>query len=235
MIDISAVKVMYEDNHLIAVNKPAGWLVQGDRTGDLPLIEAVKEYVRIRYKKPGAVFLGLIHRLDRPVSGTVVFARTSKALTRMNKLFQERKVDKEYWAVVMNRPEPISGKLVNYIWKDRAKNRSKILEGVSKKHPDAKAADLQYELIGELDGHHLLRVLPRTGRPHQIRVQLAHIGCPIKGDKKYGSKRDHADGGIYLHCRKLRFEHPVKKEMIEIVADPPEEETWNLMMSMYLQ
>ena len=227
MLDISGLQVLHEDNHLIAVNKPAGWLVQGDATGDTPLSEYVKTYIKIRYKKPGDVFLGTIHRLDRPVSGVVVFARTSKALSRMNALFQSRQVKKTYLAVTAERPDPISGHLTHYILKDRVKNVAKAYEKIGNRTKEAKKSELDYELIGEVGNLHLLKINPLTGRPHQIRVQLSSIGCPIWGDIKYGFRKPNRDGSIHLHCRSLAFEHPVKKEPVYIEADPPNEQIWN--------
>jgi len=222
------LQVLHEDNHLIAVNKPAGILTQGDDTGDLPLGEYVKEYIKFRYKKPGDVFLGVIHRLDRPVSGAMVFARTSKALSRMNQLFKDREVQKTYFAITRERPSPILGSLTHYIGKDRKRNVAKAFAKMSNQARDLKAkkSSLDYELIGEVDNRCLLRVKPHTGRPHQIRVQLAEIGCPIVGDVKYGYDQPNHDGSIHLHCRSLSFIHPVKKQPVTIVADPPEELLW---------
>ncbi len=222
------MQVIYEDNHLIAVNKPTGVLVQGDETGDTPLSDLVKQYIKVRYNKPGDVFLGVIHRLDRPVSGVVVFARTSKALERMNRLFQERKVKKTYWAITSNRPDPLSGHLKHYILKDSVKNVSKAFDQLSNRAKDAKEAHLDYEMIGQIGTHCLLEVHPLTGRPHQIRVQLAKIGCPIRGDVKYGFPTANDDGSICLHCRALAFEHPTLKREIQITADPPKDQIWNL-------
>ena len=227
MLDIRGLQIIYEDNHLIAVNKPARMLVQGDETGDVPLSEYVKQYIKLRYKKPGDVFLGTIHRLDRPVSGVVVFARTSKALTRMNKLFQERKVEKTYWAVVAERPEPIIGTLQDYILKDSQKNIAKAYDKVGNRTKNAKLSELSYELIKAIGSIHLLKVIPKTGRTHQIRVQLSKIGCPIWGDVKYGFRKANQDGSIHLHCKKLSFVHPVKLEKVEIEADPPATQLWN--------
>lgn len=228
-METANLQVIYEDNHLIAVNKQRGVLVQGDITEDRPLSEFVKEYIKMRYKKPGDVFLGVIHRLDRPVSGVVVFARTSKALTRMNELFKNREVEKQYWAITDERPDPIVGHLTHYIVKDTEKNLSKALDRPSNRNKDAKLSDLDYELIGELEGKHLLLVKPITGRPHQIRVQLAKVGCPIIGDVKYGAKEGFAHGGIYLHCRSLSFIHPVKQTPVHIEADPPSDRLWAMM------
>ena len=211
MLGIENLQVIYEDNHLIAINKPAGLLVQGDRTGDTPLSEMVKLYIKFRYHKPGDVFLGLIHRLDRPVSGVLLFARTSKALSRMNKLFKERKVEKCYWAVSKTRPQPIEGQLQHYLLKDHKKNKSFALRQPGKKSQGAKLSKLNYKLLAELGGDHLIEVIPYTGRPHQIRVQLSSIGCPIIGDLKYGFPQANADGSIHLHSRSLSFIHPVKK------------------------
>lgn len=222
------LQVVYEDNHLIAVNKPPGILVQGDITEDRPLGAYVKDYIKERYEKPGDVFLGVIHRLDRPVSGVVVFARTSKALTRMNDLFRQRQVSKIYWAVTGERPEPLSGHLVHYIDKDRSRNVARALDKPSRRAADAKKSELDYEMIGEIDGNVLLQVRPLTGRPHQIRVQLAKIGCPIRGDVKYGFPRANPNSSIHLHCRSLTFMHPTKKEPVTITADPPPDPVWGL-------
>lgn len=226
MLDISGLEVVYEDNHLIAVNKPVGWLVHGDKTGDTPLSDYVKQYIKIRYKKPGDVFLGVIHRLDRPVSGVVVFARTSKALTRMNKLLQEKGVKKTYYAITQVRPEPISGQLVHFLLKDHEKNSVKAYEKIGRRTSGAKKAILEYELAAELDGLFLVKVNLLTGRPHQIRVQLSELGTPIKADWKYGNRTQHPDNGIYLHCKNMSFVHPVKKEPVSISADFPEYGDW---------
>ena len=229
----SNMQIIYEDNHLIAINKPAGWLVQGDETRDKPLSEWVKEYIKVRYKKPGDVFLGVIHRLDRPVSGVVVFARTSKALTRMNELFKERKVEKTYWAITSTRPDPLKGHLSHYLLKDPTRNIVKAYDQLGRRTAEAKLAELDYELMAEIGHNHLLEVHPITGRPHQIRVQLSKMGWPIKGDVKYGSPSGLDDGSISLHCRELAFEHPVKKERIRIEADPPATQLWKLFKDRY--
>ena len=220
------LKVLYEDNHLIAVFKPAGWLVQGDITGDLPLVDIVKEYVKIRYKKPGDVFLGVIHRIDRPVSGVVIFARTSKGLSRMNDLFREREVKKKYWAITNTRPKDFSGTLTHWIEKDEERNMARASN--SKKSSKAKQGSLSYHLNASIDNHHLIAVELHTGRPHQIRVQLSKIGMPIRGDVKYGSNKVNEDEGrIHLHAYSIEFEHPIKRVPIKIVIPPPNEQVWN--------
>jgi len=222
----SLIKVIYEDNHLIAINKPAGYLVQGDITGDMPLSDMVKRWIKMRYNKPGNVYCGVIHRLDRPVSGVLIFARTSKALPRMNKLFQERKIKKTYWAITKERPEPIAGKIENFLLKDKTKNVVKAYDAVGRRTAAAKISTTEYEVIGGLEQHSLVKVNPITGRPHQIRVHLAGIGCPIMGDVKYGYKHPADDGRIYLHCREIEFMHPVKNELVRIKADLPREHWW---------
>ncbi len=198
-------------------------LVQGDATGDKPLVERAKEYIAMKYKKPGAVFLGVVHRLDRPVSGVVVFARTSKALERMNALFRERETKKTYWAVVGNRPEKPEGTLIHWLKKDELKNKTTAF---SRETPGAWLSELSYKRIGEAAGHFLLEVNPVTGRPHQIRVQLATMGCSIRGDVKYGYPRPNTDGSINLHARSLAFIHPVKKEWMKIDAPLPDTDFW---------
>jgi len=224
-MDFSKLKVLYEDNHLIAVHKPAGWLVQADETGDMPLSEYVKQYIKIRYNKPGEVFLGVVHRLDRPVSGLTIFARTSKALTRMNKLFADRQVKKTYLAIVTSRPNPLEGHLTHYLSKDKTKNKTSVYQ--TQRYKTAKKADLDYSLMGSIANHHLLKVDPQTGRPHQIRAQLARVGVPIRGDLKYGSVIKNRDGRIHLHSYRLEFEHPVKKTPVSITAYVPREQLWN--------
>lgn len=200
-------QVVYEDNHLLIVNKVPGILVQGDRTGDVTLLDVLKNYVKEKYGKPGEVFLGLVHRLDRPVSGLVVFARTSKALERMNELFRKRQVQKTYWAVVRRKPPKEADKLVNWLVKDEQKNQVTVFDYEA---PHSQKAELSYRLLGKINEHYLLEVNPITGRPHQIRSQLAHMGCPIRGDVKYGYDRAVPDKKIYLHARRLYFIHPVK-------------------------
>lgn len=218
--------VLYEDNHLLVVNKPPGLLVQGDQTGDPPLVELGKRYLKAKFNKPGAVFLGLVHRLDRPVSGVVVLARTSKALARMNKLFSERETVKTYVAVVAKRPQPCEGRLIHWLRKDEARNRTTAF---SKDTPGAMRAELTYELLEKMGKFWILKVNPRTGRPHQIRVQLASVECPIVGDIKYGGPPAPRYPGIYLHARRLEFTHPVKKEMVSFTAPFPPDGVWEGM------
>ena len=218
------IEVLFEDNHIIAINKRPGDIVQGDKTGDKPLSEIVKDFLKEKYEKPGAVYLGVAHRIDRPVSGIVIFAKTSKALTRINEMFREKKVKKTYWAVVKNAPPEESGTLIHYLKKDEAKNKSKAYnEEVS----GSLRSWLDYKVIGKSDNYYLLEINPHTGRHHQIRAQLAAIGCPIKGDVKYGFDRTNSDGSIHLHARKIEFIHPVKKDTLIVVANPPEDSVWN--------
>ena len=218
------IQVLYEDNHLIAVNKTGSDLVQGDETGDEPLSERVKAYIKEKYKKPGEVFLGVVHRLDRPVTGVVLFARTSKALSRMNKLFQEKDVRKIYWAIVPELPPQDEGRLKHFMLKDSNKNKSYALP---KQRPGSKEGILDYRLISSTSNYHLLEVDLKTGRHHQIRSQLAKIGCPIKGDLKYGAPRSNPGGGVSLHARRMEFVHPVKQEKVKIEAPvPPNDNLW---------
>ena len=217
------LQILHEDNHLIVVNKRVGDIVQGDKTGDKPLSDVVKEYIKDKYNKPGEVFLGVVHRLDRPTTGIVVFARTSKALARMNELFSSRETKKTYWAVVKNKPQKQEDKLVHYIKRNEKNNTSKAH---IKEVPDSKMASLEYKIIKELDNYYGLEILLHTGRHHQIRAQLSAIGSPIKGDLKYGFDRSNPDGGIHLHARKLEFVHPVSKENIIIIAPTPDEVIW---------
>jgi 23S rRNA pseudouridine1911/1915/1917 synthase len=218
---MSKLEVLYEDNHIIAINKSNSDIVQGDQTGDEPLSDMVKAYIKAKYNKPGDVFLGVVHRLDRPVSGVVLFARTSKALTRLNAMFVEKEIKKTYWAVVKNLPPDDEAVLTHYIVKDSKVNRSKAYDSPKK---DAKEAILSYKLISSTSNYHLLEVDLQTGRHHQIRCQLAKIGCPIKGDLKYGFARSNQGGGITLHARRIEFDHPVSKEHIVITAKPPVDE-----------
>lgn len=216
--------ILYEDNHLVVVNKAAGTLVQGDKTGDIPLNELVKSYIKKKYNKPGEVFLGTVHRLDRPTSGIVLFARTSKALARMNELFKIKDIQKTYWAVTEKPPKSTKGLLVDFLLKNEKQNKSYVKPN---NNNGAKKAELTYELIGKGNNYNYIQVKPATGRHHQIRVQLSSMGCIIKGDLKYGAKRSNKDGSIHLHARKLEFIHPVKKEPISIIAPPPNEVLWN--------
>lgn len=218
------LQVIYEDNHLIAVNKRVGDIVQGDKTRDRPLSEHVKEYIKTKYNKPGEVFLGVIHRLDRPTSGVVVFARTSKALSRMNKLFADKETEKIYWAIVKDQPKNKKGTLVNWLKRNHKQNKSYAYPS---EVTDSKRAELDYSVLKELDRYTLLEINLKTGRHHQIRAQLAAIGSPIKGDLKYGFDRSNPDGGIHLHARQLSFNHPVKKEPLNLVAAPPKDPLWN--------
>ena len=216
--------VVYEDNHLIIVNKSSSEIVQGDKTGDKPLAEMVKEYIKQKYHKPGNVFLGVVHRLDRPVSGLVVFARTSKALARLNEMFRPKEVHKTYWAIVGNCPPTEEGELVHWLVRNEKQNKSYAYD---KEKPEAKKAILDYKLIGRSERYFLLEVDLKTGRHHQIRCQLAKMGCPIKGDLKYGSPRSNPDGSICLHARRVRFVHPVSKQEIDVTAPVPEGNLWH--------
>ncbi len=221
---ISNLQVLYEDNHLIAINKRAGDIVQGDKTGDTPLSEVTKGYLKRKYNKPGNVYLGVAHRLDRPTTGIVVFAKTSKALPRLNKLFAEKAAEKTYWAVVRQAPEKHEATLTHWLKRNTKQNKS---YAYPKEVPESKKAILSYMLRSTLDTHFLLEVALKTGRHHQIRVQLSAIGCPIKGDLKYGFPRSNKDGSIHLHARSLSFIHPVKKEPISIQAAPPKDPIWD--------
>jgi len=221
---ISNLQVLYEDNHLIAINKRAGDIVQGDKTGDAPLSEIIKQYLKAKYKKPGNVYLGVPHRLDRPTTGIVVFAKTSKALPRLNKMFADKDAKKTYWAVVRETPEHESGTLVHWLKRNPKQNKS---YAYIKEVPDSKKAILDYRVIKKLDRYTLLEIDLKTGRHHQIRAQLAAMGCTIKGDLKYGADRSNKDGSIHLHAQKLIFEHPVKQEPLELVAPTPKDGIWD--------
>ncbi len=213
------MEVIYEDNHIIAVNKTTSEIVQGDKTGDVPLSEIVKSWLKEKYNKPGNVFIGVTHRLDRPVSGLVLFAKTSKALTRLNEMFRMGEVKKTYWAVVKNPPVQPEAELIHYIVRNEKQNKSFAYDT---EKPNSKKAILSYKVIARSDRYYLLEIDLKTGRHHQIRCQLAKIGCPIKGDLKYGFDRSNKDGGISLHARKISFIHPVSKQETEIVAPLPD-------------
>ena len=218
------LQVLHEDNHLIIINKRVGDIVQGDKTGDKPLSDVVKEYIKEKYNKPGEVFLGVVHRLDRPTTGIVVFAKTSKSLSRMNELFSNRETQKTYWAIVKNKPEKTADKLVHFLKRNEKNNTSKAH---IKEVPDSKLASLEYTISATLNNYFALEINLHTGRHHQIRAQLAAINCPIKGDLKYGFDRSNPDGGIHLHARKLVFIHPVSKENLAIIAPVPNDVVWN--------
>lgn len=216
--------VVYEDNHIIVVNKTSSEIVQGDKTGDTPLSEMVKQYLKEKYNKPGNVFIGVTHRLDRPVSGLVVFAKTSKALPRLNEMFRNGEVKKTYWAIVKECPKETEGELVHYLVRNEKQNKSYAYD---KEVKNSKKAVLHYKLIGHSQNYYLLEVDLKTGRHHQIRCQLAKMGCPIKGDLKYGFPRSNPDGSICLHARRIRFIHPVSKELIDVTAPVPSGNLWN--------
>lgn len=224
------LNVLYEDNHIIAVEKVAGMLVHGDETGDRTLADKVKGYIKQKYNKPGDVFLGVIHRLDRPVSGVTIFARTSKALTRMNALIKDREITKEYLVLVSKRPDVIKDTLTHYIAKDKNKNFSHIYD---KQKGGAKKAVLHYEMVGQISGYVLMRINLETGRPHQIRVQMKRIGCHIIGDVKYGYEFGNIDKSICLHCSKMSFIHPVKKERVTVKVKPPKNDFWDIFRNNY--
>jgi len=211
------LKVLYEDNHIIAVNKRAGDIVQGDKTGDTPLSDIVKQFLKQKYDKPGEVFLGTVHRIDRPVSGVVIFAKTGKALARLNQMFQDKKIQKTYWAVVKNKPPKNQDTIEHYLLKNERQNKS---YAYSHDYNNAKPSNLTYRIIHTFQNYFLLEITPHTGRHHQIRTQLSQIGCPIKGDVKYGFNRPNIDGSIHLHARKIEFIHPVKNTLLIIEASP---------------
>jgi len=218
------LEVLFEDNHLVIVNKKAGDIVQGDKTGDKPLSEVVKEYIKEKYNKPGEVFLGVVHRLDRPTSGVIIFARTSKALERLNKMLREKTISKTYWAIVKNLPKKEKDTLISFLKKNPKNNKSTVF---LKETEGSKKAVLHYSVIKKLDNYSLLEIDLETGRHHQIRAQLSSIGSPIKGDLKYGATRSNKDGSIHLHARKIAFIHPVSKENISLEAPIPDEVIWN--------
>jgi 23S rRNA pseudouridine1911/1915/1917 synthase len=221
------LQVLYEDNHLIAVNKKAGELVQSDRSGDPCLADAVKSYLKDKYKKPGNVFLGVVHRLDRPTSGVVLFARTSKALARVNELLREGRVRKLYWAVVKKNPPKRSDTLIHHLVRNPAQNKYYVHDTAA---AGSKKASLSYRWVLSLERYHLLEIDLHTGRHHQIRAQLAAIGCPVKGDLKYGFPRSNPNGGIHLHARELGFDHPVRRTPVRLVADPPADPVWDAVL-----
>lgn len=221
-------RILYEDNHLIIINKRSSEIVQSDKTGDEPLSEKVKKYLKAEYGKPGNVFLGIVHRIDRPTSGAVIFAKTGKALGRMNRLLQEGKIEKVYWAVVDTMPPDENGTLEHYITRNRKQNKS---YASSVKKNNSKIARLNYRVVGATKNYYLLEIQIHTGRHHQIRAQLASVGCRIKGDMKYGFPRSNTNGGIYLHARKVVFEHPVTNKIVDIYAPVPKDALWNVFES----
>ncbi|MFD0793552.1 RluA family pseudouridine synthase [Mucilaginibacter litoreus] len=221
--DITDADVLYEDNHLIAVNKRAGDIVQVDETGDEPLDEKVKRYIAHKYNKPNGAFLGVVHRLDRPVSGVILFAKTSKALDRINKMFKNREMHKTYYAITRQKPQPETGNLIHWLLKNPQKN---VTKAHNKEVQGSQRSELNYKLAGQLDGYYVIEVDPITGRPHQIRVQLSNLGCPIVGDNKYGYPRGSLRKSICLHARRLKFIHPVKNEPVEIIAPLPKDGFW---------
>ncbi len=224
--DSKNLQILHEDNHIIVVNKRVGDIVQGDKTGDEPLSEIVKSYLKVAYDKPGEVFLGVVHRLDRPTTGIVVFAKTSKALTRLNETFKNRETQKTYWAIVKNAPPKTEDTLVHFLKRNTKNNTSKAH---LKEVPESKEAKLSYKIIKKLDNYYALEIDLHTGRHHQIRAQLTAVGCPIKGDLKYGFDRSNPNGGIHLHARKLVLTHPVTKDELEIIAPVPEDVLWKLV------
>ncbi|GAB6278706.1 MAG TPA: RNA pseudouridine synthase [Bacteroidales bacterium] len=223
-------RILYEDNHLLVINKLPGEIVQGDKTGDKPLVETAKDYIAQKYHKPGEVFLGVVHRLDRPVSGAIILARTSKALERLNAMLQERKIQKTYWAIVKNKPPKDSDTLVNYIRRNELKNKTIVLD-----HPtnNSSEASLTYRVLAQSFNYYLLEIELHTGRHHQIRAQLAHIGCPIKGDLKYGFPRSNEGAFIHLHSLKISLIHPVKAIPLELIAPPPHDTLWNYFFELF--
>lgn len=218
------LQILHEDNHIIVINKRVGDIVQGDKTGDKPLSDVIKEYLKLKYNKPGDVFLGVVHRLDRPTTGIVIFAKTSKALSRLNETFKNRETQKTYWAVIKNSPPKEKDTLVHFLKRNSKNNTSKAY---SKEVPESKKASLTYQIIQKLDHYLVLEIDLHTGRHHQIRAQLQAIGCPIKGDLKYGFERSNSDGGIHLHARKLIVLHPVTKQILTFIAEPPSDTIWN--------
>lgn len=218
------LQVLYKDNHIIIVNKRSGDITQGDKTGDTPLSDVVKAYIKDKYNKAGNVYLGVVHRLDRPTSGVIIFARTSKALERLNKMLRDKKIYKTYWAIVKNHPKKEKDTLINFLKKNPKNNKSSVF---NKEIKGSKRAVLHYEVIKKLDNYSLLQIDLETGRHHQIRAQLSAIGYPIKGDLKYGFNRSNKDGSIHLHARKIEFIHPVSKQKIKVIAPTPKDVIWN--------
>jgi len=224
----SNLQILHEDNHIIIVNKRAGDIVQGDKTGDKPLSDVIKEYIKAKYNKPGNVYLGTVHRLDRPTTGLVIFSKTSKALPRLNKLFVSKEINKTYWAIVKNEPPKSKDTLINWLKKNPKNNKS---YAHSKEITDSKKAILHYTVLKKLDNYFHLEIELETGRHHQIRSQLSNIGCPIKGDLKYGFNRSNPDAGIHLHARRIQFTHPVSKETLDIMAPLPKDPIWDACSS----
>ena len=222
------MNVIYEDNHIIVVNKESGEIVQGDKTGDAPLSDLVKAYIKEKYRKPGNVFLGVTHRLDRPVSGLVIFAKTSKALSRLNEMFRKGEIHKTYWAIVKNKPKERQGRLTHWIVRNEKQNKSYAYDNEVK---DSKKAVLDYRLLASGDNYHILEIHLFTGRHHQIRCQLSAMGCPIKGDLKYGAQRSNPDGSISLLSRHVEFVHPVSKEAITLDAPLPKDNLWEKILN----
>jgi 23S rRNA pseudouridine1911/1915/1917 synthase len=224
MSTVENLRVLYEDNHLVIVNKRNSDIIQSDISGDRTLCDTVKGYVKEKFNKPGLAFIGTVHRLDRPVSGIVIYARTTKALNRLSNMFKYREVQKTYWAVVKGTPEEAEAKIINYLWKDQKLNKTFAFKEPG---PDRKESELSYKVVGVGDNYTFVEVYPKTGRHHQIRATLASLDCPIKGDIKYGAKRTNDNASIHLHARKIEFLHPVKKTPITVVAPPPEDALWN--------
>ena len=225
--NVENLQVLFEDNHVIVVNKRSSDIVQAERTGDVVLSDIVKEYIKKKYNKPGEVFLGTVHRIDRPVSGAVVYAKTSKALSRLTVAFKDREVKKTYWAVVKGQFDQPKGTVVNYLWKDERQNKTFAFKDNGK---DRKESELSYQVMGESEYYTFVEVYPKTGRHHQIRATMAFLGCPIKGDVKYGSKRTNENASIHLHARKIGFNHPTQKHWMEIIAPLPEDVLWNAFL-----
>ena len=223
-------RILYEDNHIIAVNKLSSEIIQGDKTGDEPLSEILRQFIKVRDNKPGNAFIGIVHRIDRPVSGIVVFAKTSKALSRLNKMFRESNINKTYYAILKNKPELDEAVLENHLIRNEKINKSFVSQ---KQTPNSKIAKLHYKIIGQYSNYFLLEITLMTGRHHQIRCQLATIGCPIKGDFKYGFPYHNSDGGISLHARKIKFIHPVTHKEIEIIAPFPQNDLWALFLKLH--